>query len=97
MAPSFKQLPIDSLITTWRGKLPANIYESYAQMARIIADRDLNLAILFSASVNRSIDAYTPSNVSDLKTFDASSATLDNVRNVLGSLILTLQGSGIIR
>lgn len=48
MPSSFKQLPSDFLLTTWNGKLPANVGEAYSQMARIIAERDLNLAVLFS-------------------------------------------------
>lgn len=49
---TFKQLPIDGLLTTWRNKLPPDIAEAYVQMGRIIADRDLNLAVLFNELVS---------------------------------------------
>jgi hypothetical protein len=48
MAISFKQLPIDILGTTWQGKLPPDVANAFLQMVRVIAERDLNLAILFS-------------------------------------------------
>jgi hypothetical protein len=49
---SFRQLPIDGLISTWKSKLPASVSEAYVQMGRIIADRDLNLAALFDELVS---------------------------------------------
>ena len=97
MSATFKQLPVDFLITTWKDKLPVPIGEAYAQMARLIAERDLNLAVLFAASVVPSTDVYTPTNVTPLKTFDATTATLDNVRHVLGTLVATLQESKLIQ
>jgi hypothetical protein len=97
MSATFKQLPIDFLISTWKSKLPSVVGEAYAQMARIISERDLNLAILFSNAVIKSADTYTPTNVTPLRTFDATTATLDNVRHVLGTLIDSLQDSGIIK
>ena len=97
MAATFKQLPVDFLTSTWKGKLPPVVGEAYTQMVRIIAERDLNLAVLFAASVIKSTDAYTPTNVTPLMTFDATTATLGDVRNVLGTLIASLQDSKIIQ
>lgn len=97
MSATFKQLPVDFLISTWKGKLPVEVGEAYTQMVRIIAERDLNLAVLFAAAVVRSTDAYTPTNVTPLKTFDATAATLDDVRHVLGTLIASLQDAKIIQ
>lgn len=103
MATTFKQLPIDLLISTWRGKLPSNVAEPYIQMARIIAERDLNLAALFSelmvsaVPITPSNDSYSVSNLTTLRTYDAASVSLDELARVLGSLIDSLQGTGIIQ
>lgn len=103
MPSTFKQLPIDGLITTWRSKLPPNVSEAYVQMGRIIAERDLNLAILFSELVTASgivtpsLDAYTVTNVSTDKNFDPTSTSLDETAMVLANLIQTLQSTGIIQ
>lgn len=44
-----------------------------------------------------STDAYTTSNVTTDRSFDATSTSLDELANVLGSLIASLQGAGIIQ
>lgn len=42
-------------------------------------------------------DAYTANNVTTTRTFDATLTSLDEIANVLGSLITSLQGAGIIQ
>lgn len=44
-----------------------------------------------------SADAYTPSNVTSDRSFDADDTSLDELADVLGSLIVSLQGAGIIQ
>lgn len=44
-----------------------------------------------------SSDVYTPSNVSTDRSYDATNTSLDEIANVLGSLIASLQGAGIIQ
>lgn len=50
-----------------------------------------------SSSGGSSSDAYTPTNVVTDRSYDASSTTLNEIANVLGSLIASLQGAGIIQ
>lgn len=70
-------------------------------MARIIADRDLNLSILFNELMENFITVssavFVPTNVTPTLALDASAATLAQVRNVLGTLLTTLQATGIIK
>lgn len=42
-------------------------------------------------------DAYTVSNLTTVRTFDADSTSIDELADVLGSLIVSLQGAGIIQ
>lgn len=42
-------------------------------------------------------DVYTPNNVTTTRTYDATLTSLDEIANVLGSLIQSLQGAGIIQ
>lgn len=42
-------------------------------------------------------DVYTPSNVTTTRTFDATLTSLDELANVLGSLIASLKGAGIVQ
>lgn len=44
-----------------------------------------------------SSDIYTPTNVTTDRSFDATNTSLDEISNVLGSLIASLQGAGIIQ
>jgi hypothetical protein len=44
-----------------------------------------------------SSDAYTPTNVTTDRAFDATDTSLDELANVVGSLIASLQGAGIIQ
>lgn len=44
-----------------------------------------------------STDAYTVSNVTTDRTYDANDTSLDELADVLGSLIASLQGAGIIQ
>lgn len=50
-----------------------------------------------SSSGGSSSDAYTASNVTTDRSFDASNTSLDEIANVLGSLIASLQGAGVIQ
>lgn len=49
------------------------------------------------ASAGTSFDVYTPTNVTTDRSFDATLTSLDEIANVLGSLIISLQGAGIIQ
>lgn len=42
-------------------------------------------------------DAYTPTNVATTRTYDATNTSLDELSSVVGSLIASLQGAGIIQ
>lgn len=55
MEETFKQLPIDGLLATWSAKLPKETAEAYMQMGRYIAERDLNLAAIFTELVEDTI------------------------------------------
>jgi len=55
MQESFKQLPIDGLLSTWSAKLPRETAEAYMQIGRYLAERDLNLAALFNELVEDTI------------------------------------------
>jgi ribosome-associated translation inhibitor RaiA len=44
-----------------------------------------------------SSDVYTPSNVTTTQSFDANNTSLDEIADVIGSLIVSLQGAGIIQ
>jgi hypothetical protein len=44
-----------------------------------------------------SSDVYVPNNVTTVRTFDATLTSLDEIANVIGSLIQSLQGAGIIK
>lgn len=50
-----------------------------------------------SPSGGSSSDAYTPTNVTTRTSFDADDTTLDEIADTLGSLIVSLQGAGIIQ
>jgi len=46
---------MDGLLATWSAKLPKETAESYVQMGRYIAERDLNLVALFNELVEDTI------------------------------------------
>lgn len=49
-----------------------------------------------AASGGSSPDVYTVSNLTTTRAFDATSTSMDELANVLGSLIVSLQGAGIL-
>lgn len=50
-----------------------------------------------SSSGSVSTDVYTPTNVITTRSFDANNTSLDQLADVLGSLIASLQSAGIIQ
>lgn len=50
-----------------------------------------------SGSGGSSPDVYTTSNVTTTRTLDPTTSTIDNLYNALASLIISLQGAGIIQ
>ncbi len=50
-----------------------------------------------AGSISGSSDVYTPTNVTADRSFDATDTSLDELANVLGSLIQSLKGTGIIQ
>jgi hypothetical protein len=50
-----------------------------------------------ASSGGTSPDVYTPANVTTLRSYDANDTSLDELADVLGSLIASLQGAGIIQ
>lgn len=57
----------------------------------------LNWVDQSGGGITASSDAYTPTNVATDRSFDAAETSLDELANVLGSLIASLQGTGIIQ
>lgn len=54
-------------------------------------------AVWSEPSGSASSDAYTPTNVTTDRSFDANDTSLDEIADVLGSLIASLQGAGVIQ
>jgi hypothetical protein len=57
MTTTFKLLPIDFLLNSWKNKLKPEIAGAFIQLGRLIADRDLNLASVFDDLSSRASDA----------------------------------------
>lgn len=65
-------------------------------MARFQSDGGVKKIGFFGATPAVKPSAYTPSNVSTDRAFDANATTLDEIADVLGTLIADLQSLGLI-
>lgn len=76
----------------------AEIIKAYEKKIKAaIDDYDKNRSGPIIIPNQRSNDAYRPSNVTPSRNYDATLTSLDEIANVLGSLIQSLQNAGVIK
>ena len=76
------------------GKIIPNLSN---QQGKFLSNTGNKLVWADAGSITGSPDVYTLSNVTTDRSFDAEDTTLDELANVLGSLIQTLQSIGVVQ
>lgn len=67
------------------------------QSGKILSNDGSKPTWIAASTGGSSSDTYTPTNVTTDRSFDATSTSMDELANVLGSLIASLQGAGIVQ
>lgn len=83
-------VPAPPVIPNWSDKADGVVLSKQGSQLKWVAQTG-------GSGGGTSSDAYTPTNVTTDRSFDANNTSLDELSDVVGSLIASLQGAGIIQ